>query len=310
MVTGRILLTVAALGVGLVAAASGAAPAKKSAPATTTDGNAKAEQLIQSCDAHKFETTVKEVVDGQPQQSKVKLCGKEGQSDADWIGTLKDAVAKLGANKEMPGEVRDQIVKALNTEISRLEFQGAKSAFSSTSPVGKSSPLDEFAALPPLPQPKPQVVASVPPPPARQITPAAPMRDYASLPPLPTAPVAPPHVLAVGASTAVAFLPRPKMSFTCFTPGEGADGPCTGFTRETMITVKAGEDLPASTALRFVRDGDPKADIELAQIKKGKSVQFAMPTDVCRHAVGGRLELKIVRAGQEVGTDGPYNLNC
>lgn len=308
MVTGRILLTVAALGVGLAAAASGAAPAKKAAPATTGDADAKAEQLMQNCDAHKFETTVREVVDGQPQQSKVKLCGKEGQSDADWIGTLKDAVAKLDANKEMPAEVRDQIVKALKTEISRLEFKGAKTAFTSTSPVGNSSPLNEISALPPLPQPKPQVVASVPP--ARQIAPAAPMRDFAALPPLPSAPVAPPHVLAAGASTTVLFLPRPKMSFSCFTPGEGADGPCTGFTRETLITVKAGEDLPASTALRFVRDGDPKADIELAQLKKGKSVQFAMPTDVCRHAVGGRLELKIVRSGQEVGTDGPYNLNC
>jgi hypothetical protein len=117
-------------------------------------------------------------------------------------------------------------------------------------------------------------------------------------------------VLAGGASTSVAFLPRPKMSFSCFTPGEGADGPCTGFTRDTLITVRAGEDLPASTALRFVRDGDPKADVELAQLRKGKSVQLAMPTDVCRHAVGGRLELKIVRSGQEVATDGPYNLNC
>ncbi len=309
MVKGRILLAEAALGAALVSATSGAAPAKKTAPAATSDSDAKAQQLMQNCDAHKFETTVKEVVGGQPQQSKVKLCGKEGQTDADWIGTLKDAVAKLDANKEMPAEVRDQIVKALKTEISRLEFQGAKTAFTSTGPVGKTSSLEEISALPPLPQAKPQGVASVPPL-ARQIAPQTPTTDYAALPPLPTAPVAPPHVLAAGASTSVLFLPRPKMSFSCFTPGEGADGPCTGFTRETLITVKAGEDLPASTALRFVRDGDPKADIELAQLKKGKSAQFAMPTDVCRHAVGGRLELRIVRSGQEVGTDGPYNLNC
>lgn len=309
MVKGRILLAEVALGAALVSATSGAAPAKKTAPAAASHSDAKAQQLMQNCDAHKFETTVKDVVDGQPQQSKVKLCGKEGQSDADWIGTLKDAVAKLGANKEMPAEVRDQIVKALKTEISRLEFQGAKTAFTSTGPVGKTSSLEEISALPPLPQAKAQLVASVPPP-ARQIAQQAPTTDYAALPPLPTSPVAPPHVLAAGASTSVLFLPRPKMSLSCFTPGEGADGPCTGFTRETLITVKAGEDLPASTALRFVRDGDPKADIELAHLKKGKSAQFAMPTDVCRHAVGGRLELRIVRSGQEVGTDGPYNLNC
>jgi hypothetical protein len=306
MVTGRIFIALTALAVGLVSAAGGAAPANKKAPPAAAAGpDSKAQQLMQNCDAHKFETTVKEVVDGQPQQSKVKLCGKEGQTDADWIGTLKDAVAKLDANKDMPGAVRDQIVSALKTEIARLELSGAKSAFAAAT---KASPLDEIAALPPLPQPKPQIVASVPPP-AREIAPREPLRDYAALPPLPTAPVAPPHVLAGGASTAVAFLPRPKMSFSCFAPGE-AEGPCTGFTRDTLITVSAGEDLPANTALRFVRDGDAKADIELALLKKGKSVQFAMPTDVCRHAVGGRLELKIVRSGQEVGTEGPYNLNC
>jgi hypothetical protein len=99
------------------------------------------------------------------------------------------------------------------------------------------------------------------------------------------------------------------MSFICFNPGE-AEGPCTGFNRYTLITVRAGEDLPADTSLRFVRDGDPQADVALAQLKKGKSVRFAVPADVCRHVVGGKLELRIVRSGQEVGSDGPYNLNC
>jgi len=99
------------------------------------------------------------------------------------------------------------------------------------------------------------------------------------------------------------------MSFSCYTPG-GSEGPCTGFTRYTLITVQAGEDLPPDTSLRFVRDGDPRADVQLAQVKKGRSMRFAMPIDVCRHAVGGKLELRIVRAGQEVATDGPYDLEC
>jgi hypothetical protein len=308
MVTGRIFLAATALAVGLVSAASGALPAKKAPPAAADGPDSKTAQLMQNCDAHKFETTVKEVVDGQPQQSKVKLCGKDGQSDADWIATLRDAVDKLGANKEMPAEVRDQIVKALKTEISRLEFQGAKSAFTPTMPATNGTALTDIPGLPGIGA-KPVQTASAPPP--RAPVAAEPMRDYAALPPLPVASnVPPPNVLAAGASTSVVFLPKPKMSFTCFTPGEGADGPCTGFTRDTLVTVRAGEDLPANTALRFVRDGDPKADVGLAQLRKGKSVQLAMPTDVCRHAVGGRLELKIVRSGQEVGTDGPYNLNC
>jgi hypothetical protein len=39
-------------------------------------------KLIQSCDAHRFETIVHAVVDGATHNSKVKLCGVEGQSDA------------------------------------------------------------------------------------------------------------------------------------------------------------------------------------------------------------------------------------
>ena len=99
------------------------------------------------------------------------------------------------------------------------------------------------------------------------------------------------------------------MSFSCYSPG-GSEGPCTDFNRYTLITVHAGEDLQADTSLRFVRDGDPRADVPLAQVKKGRSVRFGVPVDVCRHAVGGKLELRIVRAGQEVGTDGPYDLEC
>src|SRR5690348_20165 len=95
----------AILAVVLGSAAAAAAPAKKSAPPADAP-NAAVKQLLDNCDAHKFETTVDAVVDGEPHRSKVKLCGKDGQSDADWIGTLKDAIAKLEANKDMDPGVR------------------------------------------------------------------------------------------------------------------------------------------------------------------------------------------------------------
>jgi len=301
-VTGRITLIGMTLGLALVAGALGAAPVKKKAPAPAAEGR----QLMQSCDAHKFETVVQDMVDGKPHQSKVKLCGKDGQTDAQWIDTLKDAVAKLGENKEMPATMREQIASALNAEIARLEIKGASTL---TAPAGPatSSALEGVTPLPPLPQAKPPAAVALAPSP--RAVPAAPMRDYAALPPLPTKPPAPVHVLPGGATSLAAMLPRPRMSFICYNPGE-AEGPCTGFTRQTMLTVRAGEDLPADTSLRFVRDGDPQADVQLAQLKKGKSVRLTVPADVCRHVVGGKLELRIVRAGQEVGSDGPYNLNC
>jgi hypothetical protein len=318
VVKGRIIFGTMAL--GLAAAALAAPQAKKTAPSSAAP-NSKAAELLQNCDAHMFQTVVHEIVEGQPHQSRVKLCGKDGQSDADWIATLKDAVAKMSGNSQMPKAVRDQIISALGAEIQRLEhpinpLMPPRKSASNGSVLDGLSPLPalpgakepEASPMPALPETKQAANGSLPPP--RQIAPEAPNDDYTALPPLPTAPPPPVHVLAGGVSGTVPMLPRPRMSMSCYTPGETTDGPCTGFTRDTLVTVRAQEDLPAQTSLRFVRDGDPEADVELAQLKKGKAMQFSVPGDVCRHVVGGKLELRIVRAGQEVGSDGPYNLNC
>jgi hypothetical protein len=308
MVTGRIILAAMLFGLGISATAATTPSAKKASPAKAAPDSAAA-KIVQNCDAHKFETVVHEIVDGQPHQSKVKLCGKTGQSDNEWIGTLKDAISKLNLNKEMAAAVRDQIVSALNAEILRLqtgvEISGHESPNNS---VAKRSILDGISPVQGLPERKQSQASALPPP--RQTAPSGSPREYAALPPLPTAPPAPTHVMVGGVSASAPMLPKPRMTLSCYTPGETPEGPCTGFTRDTLVTVRAGEDLPANTSLRFVRDGDPKADVELAQLKKGKSMRLAVPTDVCRHVVGGSLELRIVRAGQEVASDGPFNLNC
>src|SRR5437588_3911112 len=70
------------------------------------------QKLLENCDAHKFETVIEVTAAGQTKHSRVKLCGTEGQSDADWVRTLEDAVAKTSANLQMPPAVRDQIVTA------------------------------------------------------------------------------------------------------------------------------------------------------------------------------------------------------
>lgn len=263
--------------------------------------------LLQNCDAHKFETIVETSVDGQIKHSRVRLCGMEGQSDAEWVRTLKDAVAKTEANLKMPKAQRDQIVTALNAEIARLNSPALSGGIKGLTPrsTGPSNGLQGYSSLPPMPAP-------------RQAAPAQPLRDYAALPPLPTAPTAPVHVLPGAPGSPIPLLPGVKLSFSCMNPNDLAgEGPCTGFERETLLTVRAGENLPAGTSLRFVRDGSARADVQLAQLQRGKSMSFPLPTDVCTHATGGKLEIKIVRAnkatgpdGQEVGTDGPYNLRC
>lgn len=242
--------------------------------------------LVENCDAHKLETTLEiPTADGGVKHSRMRLCGTEGQTDADWVRTLKDAVVKTNTNLTMPAPVREQIVTAINAEIARVEGKSASAA---------------IAVLPP-----PRTVAQRPTP-----------DDYSALPPLPDKPPAPVQVL-VGGAAALPALPRPRMSFICSTAGEVGEGPCTEFSRETLLTVRADEDLPAGTSLRFVRSGEARADVALAQLKRGRSTRIPLPSEVCSHAAGGQLEIRIVRAvpaagptGQEVGEDGPYNLRC
>lgn len=262
----------------LMLAAQAAAPA----PAPN-----QMQALLQNCDAHKFETVIDTVVDGKPKQSKVKLCGNEGQSDADWLRTLKDAADKTAANDKMDKPVRDQVVAALRLEIARLGGTVA-----------------------------PPVQGVMPAP--RKRPPAQPLSDFAALPPMPTAPTAPVKVLGGVAGVSVPFLPKPQLSLSCYNPNDiVGEGPCTGFERETMLTVRADENLPTGTSIRFVRDGTARAEVALAQLQRGKSMRVQLPQDVCLHSGGGALEIRIVRAtketgptGQEVGTDGPYNLRC
>ena len=280
-------------------------------PAASEAPSAPVKAILQNCDAHKFETTIDVKVDGAVKKSHVKLCGMDGQTDADWLRTLKDAAAKTQSNSKMPPAIRNQIVAALDLEILRLSGPGSLRS------APKSAAMDGISGLPPLPDgPQPSTMAALPPP-RVVIEPSVQSEAYSSLPPMPSAPPPPVHVLANEAITSVALLSSPKISFSCVEPGEGPEGPCTDFDRDTLLTVRADEDLPAGTSIRFVRSGQRRADIELTQLKRGTSARFSLPQDVCRGVNGGKLEIRVVRVlpaagpdGQEVGSDGPFVLRC
>ena len=74
--------------------------------------------LADTCAAHRFETMVT-LQDGK-RATKVKICGKQGQTDADWLNTLLDPIRQAEANDALAAG-QDQIVAALKAEISRLE---------------------------------------------------------------------------------------------------------------------------------------------------------------------------------------------
>lgn len=138
-----------------LALAAGAVPVMaqdKPAESTVEGNDPEALKLVTDCDARKFETVVEREVNGERQSSKVKLCGKRGQSDAEWIATLKDAESKIEGNPKMPQLAKDQLSTALNAEIARLEAGGAAT----------SAPAPVASVEPPAPKPtrSPVAVAS------------------------------------------------------------------------------------------------------------------------------------------------------
>ncbi len=290
-----------ALAVG--AAVQASAPAKAETPTETlAEPPAEAKKLVEDCSARRFETTVKGMSKGKPRESKVKLCGTPGQTDAQWIATLKDAIDKTVANPGMPPSIKQQIVTAVNAEIARL---GA-------APASAGGPALVNAPALPAPRRTPNVTTP----------------QYSALPSFPPPPVAKPGPVSgatAGAGGAAAIapaayvppLPRPRLSLTCFSAGDiGMDGPCFKFDRHTRITVRAGEPLK-DTVLRFVRDGEDRADYPLPPLTRGRSASFDLPREVCSRVAGGNLSIKIVRGpagkphlAQVVGTEGPYNLTC
>jgi hypothetical protein len=294
-------LTLAILVMG---AATAAAAAGQDTPGAD-EPNKDVQQLLQNCDAHKFETTVDAVVDGKPNKKRVKLCGKDGQSDADWIGTLKDAIVKLEANPEMDAGVRQQIVKAVNAEIARIEMTAGMAmpkGRDKTASAARSIASD-YSALPPLP--------AAPPPPPSVLAPAASV-SAASRPSeqVQVAPVAAAPVVA----TATVALPNglvPKLRFDCNSAAEiGGPAPCAGFSRDTLLTIRAQENLPPGVTIRFLRNGEQRAEVRLAEMKRGKSLRIALPRQVCAGVGDGSLDLKIVQNGAVVKSDGPYALRC
>lgn len=251
----------------------------------------KADARAESCDAHKFETTVRNEVDGKARASKVKLCGKEGQTDAEWATTLKDAAKKVETTEGMPRPVKDQIIIALNIEVTKIEAAIAAASV----PPGATAMAGDL--------------------PAKIVPPAARPPEYTTLPPLPKKAPAVAVNLAPG-KPAPPPPPRPRLTIGCITPGEpGSGGPCFTLARTTQVTVRADENLAAGYHLRFLRRGNDRGDVALGQMRRGQSLRFKAPKDLCAGVVRSTVEIQILakggtNAGQVADTRGPYDLRC
>ena len=265
-----------------------AAVPKPKAPAAAPREQAAANALPQDCEAHSFETTIQLTgPDGKPHQSKVHMCGTKGQSDADWVKTLQDAVKKTALSPQMPPAAKEQIIAAVNAEITRL------SAPTLNLPAGT-----DIAKLP-----------------KTNWTPSedAPLsRDYGSLGALPTATsVEPPHVLGPGGMVG----PVPRLTLRCALAGdEDRPAQCDSIDRDTVMVLRADDAYPRGVELRFVRHGDSRAELSLPALKQGQTTNVRLPPAVCAGVVRSKVEIQALGAnspsGTAAGTIGEYDLRC
>ncbi len=272
--------------------------------AQTPPETEKAAEKRPSCEGELFEFSAT----SGSHVTRVTLCGKKDATRAELAAMFKNAVAALQKNGQLDSGRRDQLVTQIKAKIAEVEGQAAAAMAPpspSIVPTTSNESKPEYSALPPLPAPKPVTVA-----PSASNSPAP---EYSVLPPLPA-----PTAIAATAATSLPLLSKPRINIDCFNPADvtGA-GPCSELSRDTRVTVRAGETLPAGTSLRFVRRGDFRAEVDLAQLAAGKSIQFLLPHQVCAGVVESKVEIQVVRkakaqdsAGRVVDSMGPYLLRC
>jgi hypothetical protein len=227
--------------------------------------------------------------------AKVTLCSKKNATSGDLVKMFEGAASALSQNLRMAPEKRNDLAAQMRAKAA--EVRADKSA-AATASLGIAPPT---ASLTPL-------------------RPAAPVErapEYTVLPPLPP-PSNPAVATSAGAAASLPLLSKPRLTIECFNPADLAGAaPCESLERETILKIRADEVLPAGISLRFLRRGDVRAELELAQLARGKSVQFALPRQVCAGVVESKVDIQIVRktsakdaTGQVVDSMGPYLLRC
>lgn len=207
--------------------------------------------------------------------TKVTLCGDKGASHEETVRMLEDAAAKLERTTGISEDRRIVLVQQIRGKVSELEkIRAAKAPLSTGSASAQTATVPGVTALKPIPRP----------------------------------------TAAASTSSSVSstlLLPKPKLAFECYTPGEiGIGGPCIALNRDTRLTVKAGEAIPAATSLRFTRRGEFRTEVQLGPMRKGQSRRLIIPREVCGGVVETEIQIQVARGSHPVDTRGPYLMRC
>lgn len=78
-------------------------------------------EFVANCGkGRKFESSSSTGDDKDKHVSKMVICSDPGESDEAWAKTLKDALARVESNSDMPNAGKAQIIADLKTEIAKL----------------------------------------------------------------------------------------------------------------------------------------------------------------------------------------------
>lgn len=235
-----------------------------------------AARIVADCSARKFESSIEIDKNGQKRLTRFKLCSAKDSDDAAWVKVLQDAKAKIAAHPDISPESKASIASQLDIEIAKY---------------GGTHPQP---TMPVAVQQTPSIWTTAPPP--VKLTPPA------------TAPAA--SVMAAPVASA-SIAAKPRLTIRCLEPGEsGAGSACSSLNRATRLQVRADADLGQGVSLRFLRRGDMRGEIALAQMHQGELYRSKLPPELCSGVASSKVEIQVMGGKQVVDTLGPYNLRC
>ncbi len=295
-----------AAGAAVIASAGVAQDAAPTADERVVEGaTPERQQLMAECSGHKFETYVH--VDAAGKRAKrVRLCANPGASDAEWVQTLKSAIAQIEV-QPFPAAAKVQLESELRAEIAKVEKASSARATAAKPPSAPSGglmldprevrsaerPADRFevSTLPSLDRPVTKAPAPVP---AGGATVAAAGTASASSAPVP--------------------LTTMRARATCLAPGERGNGMTCDYLREnTVILLRAQSGMEKGARLRFLRRGEDRGEILLTGLADGQATRVKLPIEVCRGVSSTKVELQLLPTdsrGRVAGTIGTFGVRC
>jgi len=273
----------------MVAAAASQAPA--SGEILTKE---QAEARLANCGTRRFESIAEFEEGGKPKRSRLELCAKATDTQAEWIATLERNEAQIRAQTRLPESARFKLLSDLRAEIERLKgatqlapITGAPALALPKMPVVARSSDFEVAALPPLPAPKPAGPVAV---------------GSSSISSAAAAPPAAPRGI------------RPRLSVKCAVPG-GNPLSCDYLSLDDLFILKAEEDLasPLTLTFRRTKSGDV-ATVGVRRLAKGDVSNIKVPAVICKGVVKATFDVQVSGRGTGtmpyVDTLGPFKKAC